>query len=73
MVDDKTDFTKAAEKFLKENPRYSGGGTYRVSTSTGADNQNAGGNVNASINDRIRAAMRRYGEENEQTKGTVRI
>lgn len=59
MVDDKTDFTKAAEKFLKENPRYSGGGTYRVSTSTGADNQNAGGNVNASINDRIRAAMRR--------------
>ena len=27
MVDDKTDFTKAAEKFLKENQRYSGGGT----------------------------------------------
>ena len=58
LVDDKTDFTKAADKFLKENPRY-GKGTYRVSTSTGSDNQNTGGNVNASINDRIRAAMRR--------------
>lgn len=62
LVDDKTDFSKAAEKFLKENPRYtgvSGSGIYRVSTSTGADNQNAGGNINASINDRIRAAMRK--------------
>ena len=62
LVDDKTDFSKAAEKFLKENPRYagaSGSGAYRVSTSTGADNQNTGGNMNASINDRIRAAMRR--------------
>ena len=58
LVDDKTDFIKAADKFLKENPRY-GKGEYRVSTSTGADNQNTGGNVNASINDRIRAAMRR--------------
>lgn len=58
LVDDKTDFAKAADKFLKENPRY-GKGTYRVSTSTGSDNQNTGGNVNASINDRIRAAMRR--------------
>lgn len=59
LVDDKTDFTKAAEKFLKENPRYAGGGTYRVSTSTGSDNQDTGGNVNMSINDRIRAAARR--------------
>lgn len=59
LVDDKTDFTKAAEKFLKENPKYTGAGTYRVSTSTGADNQDTGGSVNMNINDRIRAAARR--------------
>ena len=59
MVDDKTTFEKAAEKYLKENPRYAGGGTYRVSTSTGSDSNGSGGNMNASINDRIRAAARR--------------
>ena len=59
MVDDKTDFAKAADKFLKENPRYTGTGTYRVSTSTGSDNQDTGGNMNMTINDRIRAAARR--------------
>ena len=59
LVDDKTDFTKAAEKFLKENPKYTGAGTYRVSTSTGSDNQDTGGSVNMNINDRIRAAARR--------------
>ena len=59
LVDDKTDFTKAAEKFLIENPKYTGAGTYRVSTSTGSDNQDTGGSVNMNINDRIRAAARR--------------
>ena len=59
LVDDKTDFTKAAEKFLKENPKYTGAGTYRVSTSTGSDNQDTGGSVNMNINDRSRAAARR--------------
>ena len=59
LVDDKTDFTKAAEKFLKENPKYTGAGTYRVSTSTGSYNQDTGGSVNMNINDRIRAAARR--------------
>lgn len=59
LVDDKTDFTKAAEKFLKENPKYTGAGTYRVSTSTGSDNQDTGGSVNMNINDRIRVAARR--------------
>lgn len=59
LVDDKTDFTKATEKFLKENPKYTGAGTYRVSTSTGSDNQDTGGSVNMNINDRIRAAARR--------------
>lgn len=59
LVDDKIDFAKAAEKFLKENPKYTGAGTYRVSTSTGSDNQDTGGSVNMNINDRIRAAARR--------------
>ena len=59
LVDDKTDFTKAAEKFLKENPRYTGAGSYRVTTSAGADEKGTGGSVNNSINDAIRAAMRR--------------
>ncbi len=59
LVDDKTDFKKAAEKFLKENPRYAGGNTYRVSTSTGSQENGSSGNSNASINDRIRAAMKR--------------
>lgn len=60
LVDDKTDFAKATEKFLKENPRFAGGaGTYRVSTSTESGDQGASGTSNASINDRIRAAARR--------------
>ena len=59
LVDDKTDFAKAADKFLKENPRYAGSGTYRVTTSTGTDTNGTGGNTNSSINDAIRNAMRR--------------
>lgn len=60
LVDEKTDFTKAAEKFLKENPRFtSSGGTYRVSASTGTDTNGSGGNLNSSINDAIRNAARR--------------
>lgn len=59
LVDEKTTFEKAAEKYLKENPRYVGGGTYRVSTSTGSESNGSGGSMNASINDRIRAAARR--------------
>ena len=60
MVDDKTDFTKAAEKFLKDNPRFAGSASsYRVSTSTGTDQNSAGGSVNSSINDSIRRAARR--------------
>lgn len=60
MVDDKTTFEKAAEKFLKENPRFKGGtSTYRISTSAGNSSEGAGGNMNTSINDRIRAAARR--------------
>ena len=59
LVDDKTTFEKAAEKYLKENPRYMGGSTYRVSTSTGSESNGSGGSMNTSINERIRAAARR--------------
>ena len=59
MVDDKTDFNKAAEKFLKENPKYTGAGSYRVTTSAKTEANGASGSVNASINDAIRAAARR--------------
>ena len=59
MVDDKTTFEKAAERYLKENPRFAGAGTYRVSTSSGSSSEGSGGDMNASINDRIRAAARR--------------
>lgn len=58
MVDDKTTFEKAAEKFLKENPRFTGTG-YRVATSAASSGEGSGGNVSASINDAIRAAIRR--------------
>lgn len=59
LVDEKTDFTKAAEKFLKENPRYAGCSNYRVSTSSGTDSKGSGGNLNDSINNAIRSAIRR--------------
>lgn len=59
LVDDKTTFEKAAEKYLKENPRFVGGNAYRISTSAGSSSEGSGGNMNTSINDRIRAAARR--------------
>ena len=60
MVDDKTTFEKAAEKFLEENPKFAGGGSYRIADSSAGNSSNgSGGNMNASINDRIRAAARR--------------
>ena len=60
LVDDKTTFEKAADKFLKENPKFTGNvGSYRMSTSSGNSSEGSGGNMNASINDRIRAAARR--------------
>lgn len=59
LVDDKTDFKKAAEKFLKENPRFIGTSSYRISTSTGTQDTGSGGSMNSSINDAIRSAARR--------------
>lgn len=57
-VDEKTDFKKAADKFLKDNPRYTGGG-YKVSTSTSSESDGSTGSKHASINDAIRNAARR--------------
>ncbi len=60
LVDDKTTFEKAAEKFLKENPRFVGGNSYRIAdSSAGSSSNGSGGNMNMSINDKIRAAARR--------------
>lgn len=59
LVDDKTDFTKAAEKFLKDNPRLTGQGSYRVTTSTQAGGAGSAHNTNDSINNAIRMAARR--------------
>lgn len=60
MVDEKTDFKKAAESFLKNNPRYTGQ-TYRVTTSSqSGGNTGAGsGNTNDFINAAIRKAAGR--------------
>lgn len=54
LVDDKTDFKKAVDKFLKENPRFTGK-TYRVSTGT----QSSGNDGGSDGNDFINAAIRR--------------
>lgn len=63
MVDDKTDFKKAAEKYLKENPRFAvggrGTGTYRVSTGSQSGGNGGEGNPNDSINAAIRRAAGR--------------
>ena len=58
MVDDKTDFKKAADKFLKDHPRYAGT-SYRVSTSTPSGSNGSSDSQHASINDAIRNAARR--------------
>lgn len=58
MVDEKTDFAKAADKFLKENPRFTGQ-TYRVSTSVPAGGAEGVGNGNDFINAAIRRAAGR--------------
>ena len=52
-------FEKAADKYLKENPRFTSGSGYRVSTSTGNASNGSVENVNATINDAIRSAARR--------------
>ena len=56
--DDKLDFDKAVSKFLKDNPRFSSAGSYRVKTGTDGSQGNggAGADGNTSINNAIRRA-----------------
>lgn len=58
-VTDKVDFKKAAEEYLKENPRFTGQGSYRVTTSAQAGSAGSAQNTNDSINNAIRMAARR--------------
>lgn len=58
LVDEKTDFKKATDAFLKDNPRYTGS-TYKMSGSAGNSNTGSGKTIGGSINDAIRSAARR--------------
>lgn len=55
----KQDFKKAAEEYLKENPRFTGQGIYRISTSTSAASSGSAQNSNDDINAAIRRAAGR--------------
>lgn len=59
QVDDKTDFKKAADAFLKENPRFMGQGMKVVSTGKPDGGSGTGQTVNDSINASIRSAFGR--------------
>ena len=58
-VDDKTDFKKAADTFLKENPRFTGQGYKVVSTGKPDGGSGTSQTVNDSINASIRSAFGR--------------
>jgi len=58
-VNDKTDFKKAADAFLKENPRFTGQGMKVVSTGKPDGGSGTGQTVNDSINSSIRSAFGR--------------
>lgn len=61
MVTDKLPFDKAAEQFIKENPKYAGASsTYKVSTGVSNGGSAEGtGSKNEDINNKIRAAFGR--------------
>lgn len=59
MVDDKTSFEKAAEKFLKENPKFTGKPYRVVSTSAQSGEGGGSGTGNEDINAAIRRAAGR--------------
>ncbi len=59
QVDDKTDFKKAADAYLKANPRFTGQGYKVVSTGKPDGGSGTGQNVNDSINASIRSAFGR--------------
>ena len=58
-VNDKTDFRKAADAFLKENPRFTGQGMKVISTGKPDGGSGTGQTVNDSINASIRSAFGR--------------
>lgn len=58
-VDNKTDFKKAADTFLKENPRFTGQGMKVVSTGKPDGGSGTGHTANDSINASIRSAFGR--------------
>lgn len=58
-VDDKTTFEKAAEAYLKDNPRYAGHGNYRVSSGTQPGGSGTAQDTNDTINSSIRQAFGR--------------
>lgn len=59
IVTDKVTFEQAVDKFLKENPRYKDGGTYRVATSTNTGGSTPAATGNESVNNMIRGAFGR--------------
>lgn len=62
MVDDKTTFEKAVDKFLKENPRFTSAGGYRVDTGVTGGSGSSGGHEetkNETVNQAIRSAFKR--------------
>lgn len=59
QVDDKTDFKKAADTFLKENPRFTGHGYKVVSTGKPDGGSGTGQTTHDSINASIRSAFGR--------------
>lgn len=58
LVDDKTDFKKAADAFLKDNPRFAGQ-NYKVSTGVKDGGTGTSQNINDQINNSIRGAFGR--------------
>ena len=58
-VTDKLPFDKAAAEFLKENPRFTGQTSYKVTTSTHTGGAGASEDTNDYINNAIRMAARR--------------
>lgn len=60
LVTEKKDFKTAAAEWLKENPRYKDGGTYRMSTGASAGEGTSGADTgNEKINDMIRSGFGR--------------
>lgn len=59
LVTDKVTFEQAVDQFLKDNPKYKEGGTYRVATSTSTGSSAPGATGNETINNMIRNSFGR--------------